>query len=225
MSSSPIMTPSIASRALPALALATLLASGCRVSDPPPIGDSAWTDAFERDEIGTDYRPTKRGVYAIDDDGRLHAEGAYNHPLWLRKKLPRDVRIELDVWSYSDAGDIKVELFGDGESHAKDRGQYTSSGYVAVMGGWNNSKSILAKGNEHGDELSERRAPRVEPGTRYRWTIERRGDTLTWYVDDTDEPFLELVDPEPLYGDDNAYFGFNNWESDTRFDNLVITPL
>ena len=199
--------------------------AGCRVSDPPPIGEHPWTDSFDREELGSNYRPTDRNAYAIDDDGRLHAEGAYNHPLWLRKKLPRDVAIEFDTWSYSEAGDIKVELFGDGQAHARDKGQYTSTGYVAVMGGWNNSKSILARGDEHGEQLVERRAPRVKVGARYRWKIERRGDTLTWYVDDMDEPFLQLVDPAPLYGDDNAYFGVNNWESDTRFDNLVITPL
>jgi hypothetical protein len=218
------MVPMISKLALVA-ALAAVTATGCRMSDPPPIGDAPWTDDFERDAIGSNYRPTDRSAYRIDEEGRLHAEGAYNHPLWLRKKLPRDVRIELDATSYSAAGDLKVEIFGDGKSHARDRGQYNSSGYVAVMGGWNNSKSILAKGNEHGEDLVERRAPRVEVGVTYRWRLERRGDTLSWYVDDMDEPFLELVDSDPLYGDQNAYFGFNNWESDARFDNLVITPL
>lgn len=214
----PILTPF-------ALACLVLAGASCKVDDPPPIGDSAWSDEFDRDEIGSTYRPTDRDAYAIDDEGRLRAQGAFNHPLWLRKKLPRDVAVEFDAWSYSEEGDLKVEIFGDGESHAEDKGQYTSTGYVAVMGGWNNSKSILAKGDEHGEELEERKQPHVEVGKKYRWRIERRGDTLTWYVDDMDEPFLELVDPAPLYGDENAYFGFNNWESDTRFDNLVITPL
>ncbi len=207
-------------------ACAVLAAAGaCKKSDPPPIGERPWTDDFDRDDIGSDYRPTDRDAYGIDEDGRLRAEGAYNHPLWLRKKLPRDVAVEFDAWSYSDDGDIKVEIFGDGESHAEDRGQYTSTGYVAVMGGWSNTRSILAKGNEHGEELEDRRQPQVEPGKRYRWRLVREDDTLTWYVNDMDEPFLELVDPEPLWGDDHAYFGFNNWESDTRFDNLEITPL
>lgn len=217
-----------APRRIAAAGSALLLAlafAACRQSDPPPIGDEPFVDDFDRDEIGTDYRPTDRDAYDIGDDGRLRAEGAVNHPLWLRKKLPRDVAIEFDAWSYSEEGDIKVELYGDGEHHAEDRGQYTSTGYVAVMGGWNNSRSILAKGDEHGEDLDERRRPRVEPGERYRWRIVREGEELRWYVDDMDEPFLELEDSDPLYGEDHAYFGFNNWESDTRFDNLEITPL
>ena len=205
-----------------AAAIAIAASAGYHVDDPPPI-ESEWTESFDRDDLGKRYRPTS-DAYAIED-GRLHAEGAYNHPLWLRKKLPRDVSIEFDCWSYSKAGDIKVEIFGDGESHAEDRGQYTSTGYVAVMGGWNNSKSILAKGNEHGDALEERHEPKVENGKKYHWKIVRRGDELTWYVDDMDEPFLELTDDAPLHGDGHRYFGFNNWESDTWFDNLVITPL
>ena len=48
--------------------------------------------------------------------------GAVNHPLWLRKRLPRDVVVELDVMSKSQAGDIKIELFGDGESFDPDQG-------------------------------------------------------------------------------------------------------
>ena len=34
------------------------------------------------------------------------AKGAKNHPLWLKRKLPRDVRIEFDTWSTDRRGDI-----------------------------------------------------------------------------------------------------------------------
>ena len=40
-----------------------------------------------------------------------------------------------------------------------------------------------------------------------------------------DDPFLVFDDPSPLADQGHEYFGFNNWESDTWFDNLVITPL
>jgi hypothetical protein len=202
--------------------LVLLVGLGCRVKDPPPITE-AWTDDFERQALGGDYRPTADSYRIVN--GALGAQGALNHPLWLRKKLPRDVMIELDCWSNTPDGDIKVELFGDGKSHARDQGQYTSTGYVAVMGGWNNSKSLLARGNEHGKDLVERTAPRLVVGQRYRWRIVRKGERIDWYVDDMETPFLSLTDPQPLHGPGNQYFGFNNWKSDSWFDNLTITPL
>jgi hypothetical protein len=203
--------------ALPVIAPAL---SGCKVKDPPPITER-WTDDFERTAIGSNYYKTGGG-YEIED-GALRTQGSYNHPLWLRKKLPPDVVVELDAWSNTPDGDIKVELFGDGVSHARDKGQYTSSGYVLIMGGWSNSKSMIARGNEHGKELVERTQPRVQPGKRYRWKIQRKDGRIDWWVDG--EPFLSYEDDEPLRGNGNHYLGFNNWESDSRFDNLVITPL
>src|SRR5688572_23120049 len=108
---------------------------------------------------GADYSATA-DVYRISG-GVPNGGPSYNHPLWLRRQIPRDAVIEFDCWSNSDAGDIQVEAWGDGETHAKNKGQYTSSGYVFVMGGWGNSKSILAEGNEHGKDLVQRGAPKV----------------------------------------------------------------
>lgn len=202
--------------------VALALALGCKVQDPPPI-TGAWSDDFERRSIGQSYYKTGGG-YKIRD-GALATKGSYNHPLWLRKKLPRDVVIELDAWSNTPDGDIKVEVFGDGRSHAENKGQYTSTGYVLIMGGWSNSKSLLARGNEHGQELVERKAPRVEVGKRYHWKIQRQGKRIDWWVDDMSTPFLSYEDARPLEGPGHQYFGFNNWESDSWFDNLSITPL
>ena len=66
---------------------------------------------------------------------------------------------------------------------------------------------------------------KVEAKRHYHWKLERLGTKLTWWVDDMATPFLVLDDPKPLEGQGHEYFGFNNWESDTWFDNLVITPL
>ena len=68
-----------------------LLVAACRQPDPPPIGDS-FTDGFDRAEIGSDYRATA-DVYRIKD-GALNVQNGYNHPLWLRKKLPDDAITE-----------------------------------------------------------------------------------------------------------------------------------
>ena len=204
--------------------LPTLLCSvlaACKVPDPPAI-TAPWRDDFERTSLGGDYLATQDS-YALRD-GKLNAKGAHNHPLWLRRKLPRDAVIELDTWSQSPSGDIKVEVWGDGESYDPDQGAYLASSYVFIMGGWNNSRSIIARRDEHDPGLPARATPRVEPGRRYHWKIVRKGPQLDWYVDDLTTPFLSFTDPQPLEGKGHEYLGFNNWESDVWFDNLSIAP-
>jgi len=182
-----------------------------------------WQDTFERGEIGGDYFKSGGG-YDVTS-GALSARGAHNHPLWLRKKLPRDVRIELDCWSNEERGDIKVEVFGDGRSYDPDGGAYMATGYEVIFGGWFNSKSIIARLDEHGKDVVADTKLKVQPTRHYHWKIERLGKKITWWVDDMQTPFLTLDDAAPLDGQGHEYFGFNNWETDTWFDNLVITPL
>ncbi len=190
------------------------------MKDPPPITER-WVDDFARDSVGTNYYDTG-GSYHIEK-GALAVGGSHNHPLWLRKKLPRDVQVELTAWSDSPDGDIKVELFGDGKSYDPDQGAYTATSYVIIFGGWKNSKSIIARMDEHGDEVVTRTSPKVEQGKRYRWVITRRGKVVDWQIDG--EPFLRYEDRNPLSGTGHEYFGFDNWETDVHFDDLVITPL
>jgi hypothetical protein len=218
-----------------------LLLAACKVKDPPPVTEM-WTDAFDRETIGGNYYKTGPG-FAVTD-GAMSAHGGHNHPLWLRKKLPRDVRIEFDCWSNEPRGDIKIELFGDGKSFDPDGGAYTATGYEVIFGGWYNSKSIIARLDEHGKDVIARQLPKVVAKQHYHWKIERLGKTVKWFVagtappfggaagreqvpavDDMQTPFLLYDDPHPLEGTGHEYFGFNNWETDTWFDNLVITPL
>ncbi len=207
-----------------AAAVITLAMLGaCKVKDPPPIREE-WTDTFERDAPGASYYSNQGEAYTVRQ-GALNAKGAKNHPLWLRRKIPRDVRIELDVWSTESRGDIKIEVFGDGHSYDPDGGAYTATGYELVFGGWFNSKSIIARLDEHGKDVVQRTEPKVIANRHYHWKIERRATQLTWYVDDMTTPFLQLTDPQPLEGMGHDYLGFNNWETDTWFDNLVISPL
>jgi hypothetical protein len=204
------------------LAAAAVPTLACKVADPPPI-TATWSDTFERGDIGGNYRDTS-DVFAIVN-GALNARGAYNHPLWLRKRLPRDVVIELDVWAKSSDGDLKIEVFGDGESYAHDQGAYRATAYVLCMGGWNNSQSFIAREDEHGRDRKTRQQPRVEIDRRYHWKVVRQGQKLDWFVDDMTTPFLSYDDPTPLAGGGHEYMGFNNWKSDAWFDNLTITPL
>lgn len=194
--------------------------AGCRPR-VPTITDP-FSDAFERAEIGPSWRDTGGG-YQIKT-GALAIQGAYNHPLWLLRKLPDNVQIDLDVSSRSAAGDIKVELFGDGESFDPDKGGYVSTGYMFIFGGWHNSLSVICRNNEHDDGRKVARTqPVVELGRTYHWTISRRGGALDWRIDG--QPFLAWTDPDPLKGSGHEYFAFNNWESEAYFDNLTIRPL
>lgn len=210
-----------ASVALAVVALAGVaLTAGCRPKDELIV--SEWSDAFERAELGPDWRDTGGG-YRIDH-GRLAAQGAHNHPVWLRKRLPADVVVEVDAVASTAAGDIKLELFGDGASFDPDRGAYTSTGYVLIFGGWHNSLSVICKGNEHGEGRKASRADRkVVPDRTYHWSILRKDGLLSWKVDG--EPFLSWQDPSPLGGTDHAYLAVNDWETRVSFDNFVVEPV
>ena len=208
-------------RALALAALAGVLALGaCKVRERPPI-EGSYRDDFERTSLGPDYYKTGDGYRIVD--GALNARGAHNRPLWLARKLPPgDLQIDLDAWSSSPAGDIKIELWGDGRSFDPDGNRYLATGYVLVFGGWSNTKSILANRDEHGSAMVSRSSPRVVPGQRYHWRIVRRGAVIEWFIDDMTTPFLRYDDPAPLSGPGHEFLAFSNWEADTWFDNLVI---
>lgn len=201
--------------------LLLLPALGCKPK-PPSGGAVLFSDAFDRAgtaEPGGDYRNTAPpGVYRIDG-GALSAQGALNHPLWLSRELPSDVVVEVDAWSQSPDGDIKVELFGDGQSFAQTV-SYTSTGYVFIHGGWKNSLTALCRQDEHADDRRVRKDLRVVPDKRYHYLISRRGGRIEWFIDG--ELALELDDPAPLQGPGHRFFGFNNWQASVHFDNLRI---
>ncbi len=202
--------------------LVLLLVAGCKVKDPPLVKDG-FVDNFERDVVGSHYFESGPGYHIVH--GELSAKGAHNHPLWLRERIPRDARIEFDCWSTQSRGDIKIEVWGDGESFDPDAGAYMASGYEVIFGGWFNTKSIIARQDEHAPDVTQRTDIKVVANQRYHWKIERKGKLIRWFVDDMTSPFLQLDDAKPLEGPGHDHLGFNNWETDTWFDNLVITPL
>jgi hypothetical protein len=203
------------------LGLCALLwaSAGCRARTP--VIEAPFNDNFERAELGADWNATAP-AYRIAA-GQLEVSDGYNHPAWLRRRLPANVAIDLDVTSKSPAGDIKVELYGDGESFDPDKGSYTSTGYVLIFGGWHNSLSVICKQEEHGaGRKAERSDTHVEPLRRYHFAITRRGGAIAWAIDG--QPFLSWTDPEPLGGPGHEYFAVNDWEADVTFDNLSIRP-
>jgi hypothetical protein len=187
----------------------------------PPI-TAPFSDDFERAELGPDWFATAPESFRIEN-GAVIARVGHNHPLWLRRAIPRDATIEFDCWSESDDGDLKVEVWGDGRSFATDLyGQYTSTAYNFVFGGWRNQISTLARMHEHGADRQTRNVPRVEKGRHYHWTITRSGIHVTWLIDG--QPFLAFDDAQPLEGAGHSFFAFTDWEAELHFDNLKITP-
>jgi hypothetical protein len=226
--------------ALPAVVALAVAQGGCR-GEPPPVATIPYRQDFSAPVLGPEWQT--RGPRWAVVGGRLYSEGTGNVPLWLSAALPHDVRVSFDAVSESEAVDFKVELFGDGSHHA--------SGYVVVFAGWHNTRSEIARLDEHGperqseddaalraevarDELAaaarhrDRRetAPRavhLEPGHRYHVVLERRGHELAAWLDG--EPHLSYFDPSPLGGPGHDRFAFNDWASRVFFDELVIEPL
>ena len=198
------------------LVLIAMLLSGCKIEKLPPAGPFA--DDFARAALGDNWLPTG-GSWRISD-GELVVDHAYNHPLWLKKPIPENAIIELDCWSNDDAGDLKVEAWGDGKSFAE-TASYTATSYVFVFGGWHNQVSVIARMNEHGADRRPRMDARVVKGQKYHWRIARNGGHIDWQVDG--KPFLSFDDGNPLRGREHGFFGFNDWEAELHFDNLKIT--
>ncbi|GAC1342544.1 MAG: hypothetical protein NVSMB23_15360 [Myxococcales bacterium] len=122
---------------------------------PPVTVAAPFRDSFDRAVLGDDYA-SNGGLWRIVPDpsgrpgGQLYSPGVGNNPLWLKARLPRDVRIEFDVRSDAPDGDVKWEAFGDGRNHA--------TGYVFIFGGWHNRESRIAKLDEHALTEEEMRA-------------------------------------------------------------------
>ncbi len=71
-----------------------VLLSSCKMAEPPPI-NGRWVDRFDRKTIGKNYFPTSDRYQIVNET--LYVQGALNHPLWLRKRLPDNVTIEFDT--------------------------------------------------------------------------------------------------------------------------------
>ena len=193
--------------------------AACKIEKVERPAGVPYSDDFERASLGDAWRSTG-GNYRIEN-GALVIDHAYNHPLWLAKPIPRDAVIELDCWSDDDAGDLKVEAWGDGKSFAT-AASYTATSYVFIFGGWHNQLDVIARMNEHGADRKTRGDFKVVKGKKYHWRIARKGGHIDWQLDG--KPFMSLDDKDPLDGPDHAYFAINDWEARLHFDNLKITP-
>jgi hypothetical protein len=201
-------------------------------SEKDPVLTQPFIDTFDRAELGDEWRSTSYGAYFIRS-GRLCISKPRNHPLWLKKKLPTNVRVEFEATPTSNTADVKVELFGDGCAFDAEGRDYTATAYVAVLGAHNNTEHWLARLFEHGPDAKKTQllagAPslassRLIAQTNYHVELERtEGKTLTFKVDGT--LIHDFVDAQPLAGPGHDHFAFNGWDAPSCFDKLTVTPL
>jgi hypothetical protein len=196
-----------------------------------PLLTAPFVDRFDGPALGADWAPTTPGWRV--ESGRLCVDHAKNHPVWLRRRLPKNARIEFDAMSASDDGDLKAEFWGDGKSAADTVSYDDATSYLTIFGGWKNSFHVLARIDEHApgrpevrleDESDDLRTKKVRPNRAYHFKVVRDdGRTVRWSVDDAE--ILTYPDPQPLAGPGHDHFGFNDWDVRVCFDNLAVTPL
>lgn len=197
--------------------------------------DALAPDAGDRrppSNLGPNWVPARTNAWRIEN-GRLCGEGAHNHGIWLNRTLPVNARIEFDAISYSEDGDLKAEVWGDGHSYATGTSYTNATSYLVILGGWKNSIHAIARLDEHGKDRKEihvdktaddQRQRPVGRGQVYQFKIERTdGKTVRWSVNGLE--YLSFVDASPLAGQQHDHFGFNEWEAKVCFDNVKVTPL
>ncbi len=182
--------------------------------------------------LGPNWYQAQTNVWHIEN-GKLCGEGAHNHGVWMQRPIPINARIEFDAVSDSPQGDLKAEVWGDGQSSATSISYTNATSYLAIYGGWKNTEHVLARLNEHGSDRKEIHVdkdsddPRLRPvvgGQVYHFKIERTdGKTVRWFVDGVE--MLSFADNAPLVGIGHDHFGFNDWEVKVCFDNVKVTPL
>jgi len=204
-------------------------AEGGSAGETGPAGEAGNAD---NGSLGPDWYQAQTNAWHIEN-GKLCGQGAHNHGVWLKRVLPINATIEFEAMTESTDGDLKAEVWGDGQSSATSISYTNATSYLAILGGWKNTFHVLARLNEHG---ADRKQIKVEPDTDdprekpasagqiYRFKIERKdGKTVHWYVNDLE--YLSYADPAPLAGIGHDHFGFNDWEVKVCFDNVKVTPL
>lgn len=202
---------------------AILLGRSWSPAPTAPAWAPIYVERFDRPEVLTrttraapdlGYESSERAW--VVKEGRLWGEMGHNAALWFTDlTLPDQVRVELSARAETDTGDLKCELFGDGQTH--------QSGLILINGGWHNKLRVIARRDEHGEDRKEDRAcgPRCAPkGVEQRWVIERRDGVISWYIDD--KLALRWRETAPLIG---RRLAFNHWEAKVSYDDLVVYNL
>lgn len=197
----------------PTFVLSAVLALNACKKDGGGVHHSVpFSDDFDRADLGPDW--WKSGGHWTIDQGTVYTTGADNAPLFLKVDLPNDVVVECDVKSETPLVDSKIELMNNGRDHA--------SGYIFILGGWQNKISSIARLDEHGKDRQERTPTAVTGPKSYHWRIEKKAGDIRWYLDG--KPYMTFDDKQPLEGTGHNRLSFSNWQNEVRYDHLRIWP-
>ena len=195
--------------------------------------DAASTEhVVDHGNLGPNWIQAKTNAWRVEG-GKLCVQNAHNHGVWLNRTLPVNARIEFDATGYTDDGDLKTEVWGDGVSYATGTSYTNATSYLAILGGWKNTLHVLARLNEHGTIARKSRSTRT-PTTRASAPHRRARPTTSRSSEPTARPFAgrstastssRSIDAAPLAGQGHDHFGFNEWEAKVCFDNVKVTPL
>jgi hypothetical protein len=183
-------------------------------------GTRVFFEDFERQSLGDKWvieriaSEANPGTWTIEG-GWLRNRDAKNQGAWV-KALPEkgDVRIEFLAVSDKPAsgrfpGDLKCEAFATDPAHEK--------GYSFINGGWNNQFDTIAKLGEHSADDKRKPALPVVEGKVHKFAVILDGTDLHLFRDGSH--LYTYPDPRPVRG---PWFGFNNWLSNARFDELAV---
>ncbi len=190
--------------------VAVLTLVGCKKQVAESNSALPFSDNFDRDALGPNWFPS--GGHWVIDKGTAYTAGANNAPCFLKVPLPDDVVVEVDVKSETKAVDCKIELMTDGRTH--------QSGYIFILGGWDNKLSVIARLDEHGTDRKVKNPTGMRGGENHRWRIEKKGGDIKWYIDGT--LYMTYEDAEPLHGKGHNRLALSNWQNQIRYDNLRV---
>lgn len=212
----PIKAKAVANAPAPAIE-ETAQSRNAKRRDGLQGGTLVFEDKFERAEPGADWNVKFAGEWTIEDgqliSHKVQNDDDRNQGVWLNKPLPAKVRVTFQSRSLSGVGDTKCEIFNEQAKH--------ETGYSVIFGGWNNTINTIARKGEHEQQRAvQGEHVKVKVNQTYTWTIVRNDHVVRWYIDG--HFMVAYDDADAVRG---GFFGFNNWATDVRFDNLQIYEL
>ena len=145
------------------------------------------------------------------EKNEIHLSGPSNCYVYLNKNLYGNFRFETSTTYISGSiPELTIYIAGTLEKQDLD-------GYSLVIG----SKLKFQK---KGNTIFEQDL--VEPlqvNKKQHILFEKNGNLITVFLNDLTHPFFQWEDPEPIYGEKNAFCGFYVWNGEISFDSLCIT--
>lgn len=210
-------------KAIPDHVSAEQVAQELAAGDPARLlegGKRIFFDDFERDTLGERWvlerlpGEAKPATWRIEG-GWLRNDDARNQGVWA-KILPERGDVRIEFLAVSDppksgkfVGDLKCEAFASEAGHER--------GYSFINGGWSNQFDTIAKLGEHSADDKRKPALPVAEGKVHRYAVLRDGKRLHWFRDGAH--LYTYDDANPVSG---PWFGFNNWLTNARFDELAV---